>query len=1704
MLVAAGCGGGGDKKDASRDTRPPDASMGGGMDTLSAAALRVTPLMNDFGSVELGKMSAMPVAFTVSNTGQQAASSVNVAVTGDFIATMNGCTGNLAGGAMCMVQVSFRPTMAGPRSGQLTVTGAGDLSASASLTGTGTEPGRLAFNPGTQNFGTVLVGATSAATTFTLRNPGGNALTGLTVTVNGADFKLGMNTCMGMLAANATCTVQVTFQPGTSGAKTGSLVAVAGGQEATAALNGVGQDPAKLAAQPTMHNFGSTALGETSGTVRINVANAGEATSGAPTASVMGEFAIVNNACVAPLPGLGTCAIDVAFKPAAAGMEGMRMGNLTVSAMPGGMVTVALSGTAVRPGTISINPTTHAFPATTVMTSSTSTTFTVTNGGASAATDLRAQVLGAGAANFLIANNGCTGNLAAGASCAIQVQFSPQSAAAHSASLQVTATVGGITTAQLNGVGVPKPGLSVSPASNNFGTLALNLKSDAVVFTVTNTGGSATGTLTTAITGPAASQFEKAADNCSASLAAGASCQVSIRFAPTNAMPSDKEATLTVTGGPGESATASLSGAAVTPGTLQLNPTSVGFGDVVTGYSSDQRTITITNTGMTTSGMIGVTLAGADSGQYEIVTNGCAILAPGVTCQVVLRFNPTTVGAKIGSVIFMAMGAISSATLSGTGKAHVEPAVPSLDFGSLSAGLNGTALPNLQTTQVTIRVPGTGAAGAITTGASEFDIPTNLYGCSQPLGAIVATSSGTWSTCSIDLRFTPKNPVGAKTGALTVTAGTSTGTVALTGTATGPLSANPTTLAFGNQLVNASNSLTVTFTNNGTADITGVTSTLAAGGEFLVTADNCLSQGTLKASGVVAGPLDDNCFVTVRFLPTSAGAQATTLTVTGTLGSAMETVVVSITGTGATTGVGIAVAGTTAFGSVPIQPTSPSTQTFTVSNPPTAMTTGNLSITASINPADFKITTNNCVGGSLALPPGGSCTFIVSFDPSLNPAGLREGEITVADTTGPGGTVKLAVSGTATQPLSLAGQGAGDTGTYASTAVNDPAGPIHTFVITNASDTMYVTNTSVVPGTGTNPQHTHYIVASSCGTIAAGGTCIVAVRYQPGALGASSALLQVTSGAHVLVTRALSGTGVPDVDLSFVGIAGGGETRTFGEIRVPPATAGASATLTFTVKNEGGVPSGAVSITGLTAGFLTGSRFAIGGTCISNPGLAPDATCTVTVQHQPDDAGDDDSENLIVTAPGRTATMSTQTIALVSDAVASSSTYIVTEMPTTGGAPPPYDLGAAETGETGMSVALRFVNGTAGSVTLTGSPFNASNAAFEVVGAGSNPCAAAMAINAGGSCTFLVTFKPTVGAGTTINGTVTIAATGGNSADAGVAGRVKSNAILTVTAPSNGSDFGMVVANLESETRTWVVTNTGEKVSGGVTATKNAGVGDPTDFQLVSTTCTGGTLAPSATCNVVVRFTPKNPVGAKSSQFDVTDGTVSASFTATGTSVNPADLLLQDTGNAALAAHNFGTQPITSTNTTVTVRVRNWTNVNTQKVTGLNYSLSNSTDFKVEGCTAELTAGLDGNASCDLTVTFKPETVGNKTSILTVSGSPGGTETVTLTGVASPSLVLAAAVSANFTAGQERVFNVTLAASAATSSGPLTPSLTGTNAADFAFVANNCSGVSLAAAGPTTTCAVTVKFVGSGAKTATLTISSTNAGNSASLTLTGS
>ncbi|MDO4724522.1 MAG: choice-of-anchor D domain-containing protein, partial [Comamonadaceae bacterium] len=205
-------------------------------------------------------------------------------------------------------------------------------------------------------------------------------------------------------------------------------------------------------------------------------------------------------------------------------------------------------------------------------------------------------------APFAIAAAGttCAANttLAANQSCTVAVTYTPAALGGSSGSLifKHNATPA-TTTVALNGTGVaaPMPAVQLTPDPVNFG--AINVGSNAQQdVTVRNTGNASLNL--TQITAPA--PFSVIGGSCAVGtpVAAGSTCTVQLRFAPTSAGNAQGLLRITHNGTPNVSELA-LRGQGLTPAApnAQLSTNALNFSGIALNSTSPAQTVTLTNNG---------------------------------------------------------------------------------------------------------------------------------------------------------------------------------------------------------------------------------------------------------------------------------------------------------------------------------------------------------------------------------------------------------------------------------------------------------------------------------------------------------------------------------------------------------------------------------------------------------------------------------------------------------------------------------------------------------------------------------------------------------------------------------------------------------------------------------------------------------------------------------------------------------------------------------------------------------------------------------------------------------------------------------------------------------------------------------------------------------------------------------------------------
>jgi hypothetical protein len=227
---------------------------------LNSSIASIFPPTLSFAPLTVGTNSTSQM-LQLTNTGSAGLSIGSMVATGDFSET-NNCGTSLAVGTKCSINVTFAPTAPLSRTGTVALTdNALNTPENVPLTGTGIGPA-IAFSPSSLEFSGQFIGNSSAAQTITLSNSGNATLQISTIGISG-DFAE-TNKCASSIAAEASCSITVTFAPSAPGARDGNLTITdnAAGSPQTLTLSGTGMD-FSIALAAGSSNSASVAAGGT-------------------------------------------------------------------------------------------------------------------------------------------------------------------------------------------------------------------------------------------------------------------------------------------------------------------------------------------------------------------------------------------------------------------------------------------------------------------------------------------------------------------------------------------------------------------------------------------------------------------------------------------------------------------------------------------------------------------------------------------------------------------------------------------------------------------------------------------------------------------------------------------------------------------------------------------------------------------------------------------------------------------------------------------------------------------------------------------------------------------------------------------------------------------------------------------------------------------------------------------------------------------------------------------------------------------------------------------------------------------------------------------------------------------------------------------------------------------------------------------------
>lgn len=773
---------------------------------LPLTGLVLTPISNDFGPVPINSASA-PTLFTLTNLTSAALTITSPSVSGDFALSTSptggaACGGTLAASASCFIQVAYTPTTTGPATGTLTIpTSASTLT--APLTGSGAPDPGLSLTPNALTFSNVP-GTTATHQTITLKNTGTATLQIATPTVATTSFAA--TTACTTLAPGASCTIAVTYTPGTADASDTLTVPVTssttGAATYTVPLTGAyTTEDSGLQIVPAIADFGPQTTGALGLTRQFTINNL-TAKSLTLALSLPRQFVLISPPCAALAPN-ASCNFSVAFLPLTNGdvtgtlfaqatptdgsatlnslgyVQGYGLGSNTLS-ITGSLTPTGGDGNLLNFGQVASGQ-------------SLSQTLTLTNPGATSITIRRVT-----SEWPFLSTSTCGTALAPGQSCTVTVTYTPlNQAATGTISPPSNADAGtlviesdALTSPDLIDLtGTAAPTLVTAP-DNTAPLVSLTASQSALTFAVTAVGNVSaaqsvtlanTGTRTIHITGLKTTSDFTVANACT-TLVPGQSCTLTVTFTPQTT--GTRISALEIAS---DASTAldfiSLLGTA-SPSTLNFSPTSLDFGTVAVGTTSTLP-VQVTNSGSTPATFNSITA----TGDYTVNAGCPATLAARTSCTLQVTFKPTQSDTRTGTLKIASSVSTLPLTVPLTGigaQSHLTAAPSSLNFGSLAL----TASANLPVT-----LTNTGNA-TITNLALAI---TGDYALTTPCASSTLAAG---ATCTATLTFTPTT-LGTRTGALTITSSDSTSPLTLPLTGIGVPNGSFTLTASGGTTANA-------------------------------------------------------------------------------------------------------------------------------------------------------------------------------------------------------------------------------------------------------------------------------------------------------------------------------------------------------------------------------------------------------------------------------------------------------------------------------------------------------------------------------------------------------------------------------------------------------------------------------------------------------------------------------------------------------------------------------------------------------------------------------------------------------------------------------------------------------------------------------------------------------------------------------------
>jgi uncharacterized protein (DUF2141 family) len=403
---------------------------------------------------------------------------------------------------------------------------------------------------------------------------------------------------------------------------------------------------------PISLNLGTQLVASASTPQYVTLTNASNASVVITDIAVSGDFVQTNN-CGGSIAIGTSCTISVTFTPTT---TGIRTGMITVTDNGVNSPRIAsLTGTGVVSGfNATLSSSSLTFPSQQAQTTSAPQTVNFTNLGTSILNITSIVVSG-----DFAATTRCGSSLASGASCIINVTFTPAQTGTRIGTITITDDApGSPQVVSLTGTGVPPPGVSLLPSSLSFQGCSGAANPAPQTVTLTNNSDSGVVISSISISQVGGSSNFTQANSCGTSLQAGQSCGITVSYsqAPyTNPTYTDIGELDVTTGTPPDTSTLMVALRGIfwfCSSAMSANPSSLAFGFQPVSTTSSPQTITLSGNQPQPAG-----LSAAVSGDFS-ATVGPIYGTDRYTwaSSVTATFTPTTTGIKAGSVTLNATG----------------------------------------------------------------------------------------------------------------------------------------------------------------------------------------------------------------------------------------------------------------------------------------------------------------------------------------------------------------------------------------------------------------------------------------------------------------------------------------------------------------------------------------------------------------------------------------------------------------------------------------------------------------------------------------------------------------------------------------------------------------------------------------------------------------------------------------------------------------------------------------------------------------------------------------------------------------------------------------------------------------------------------------------------------------------------------------